>query len=54
MIECQVHYVMEMLDAMDAPTTSRGSTLKRDVMDEYNGAIQRRRSTRVEGLGRQG
>jgi cyclohexanone monooxygenase len=40
MIECQVHYVMEMLDAMDEHDLARVD-VKRDTMDEYNEAIQR-------------
>ncbi len=40
MIECQVHYLMEMLDAMDANDLA-WVDVKRDVMDEYNDEIQR-------------
>ena len=40
MIECQVHYVMEMLAAMDAHDLA-WVDVKRDVMDEYNDEIQR-------------
>ncbi len=40
MIECQVHYLMEMLDAMDAHDLA-WVDVKRDVMDEYNDEIQR-------------
>ena len=40
MIECQVHYVMQMLDAMDDHDLA-WVDVKRDVMDEYNQAIQR-------------
>ena len=40
MIESQVHYVMEMLDAMDARELT-WVDVKRDVMDEYNDELQR-------------
>jgi cation diffusion facilitator CzcD-associated flavoprotein CzcO len=40
MIECQVHYVMAMLDAMDEHDLA-WVDVKRDVMDEYNEEIQR-------------
>jgi cation diffusion facilitator CzcD-associated flavoprotein CzcO len=40
MIECQVHYVMAMLDAMDEHDLA-AVDVKRDVMDEYNEEIQR-------------
>jgi cation diffusion facilitator CzcD-associated flavoprotein CzcO len=40
MIECQVHYVMAMLDAMDERDLA-WVDVRRDVMDEYNEAIQR-------------
>jgi hypothetical protein len=40
MIECQVHYVMEMLDAMDEHDLA-WVDVKRDVMDEYNAQLQR-------------
>jgi cation diffusion facilitator CzcD-associated flavoprotein CzcO len=40
MIECQVHYVMEMLDAMDRHGLA-WVDVKREVMDEYNEAVQR-------------
>jgi len=40
MIECQVHYVMAMLDAMDEHDLT-WVDVKRDVMDEYNEEIQR-------------
>ncbi len=40
MIECQVHYVMEMLDAMDERDLT-WVDVKRDVMDEYNDSLQR-------------
>ena len=39
MIECQVHYVMAMLDAMDAHDLA-WVDVKRDVMDEYNDEVQ--------------
>jgi cation diffusion facilitator CzcD-associated flavoprotein CzcO len=39
MIECQVDYIMKMLDAMDAKQL-RWVDVKRDVMDEYNDALQ--------------
>src|SRR6185312_11612203 len=40
MIECQVDYVMKMLDAMDDRDLA-WIDVKRDVMDEYNVALQR-------------
>jgi cation diffusion facilitator CzcD-associated flavoprotein CzcO len=40
MIECQVHYVMAMLDAMDEHDLA-WVDVKRDVMDHYNEEIQR-------------
>jgi cation diffusion facilitator CzcD-associated flavoprotein CzcO len=40
MIECQVHYVMQMLEAMDAHDLA-WVDVKRDVMDDYNDAVQR-------------
>jgi cation diffusion facilitator CzcD-associated flavoprotein CzcO len=40
MIESQVHYVMEMLDAMDARELA-WVDVKREVMDEYNDELQR-------------
>jgi cation diffusion facilitator CzcD-associated flavoprotein CzcO len=40
MIECQVHYVLEMLDAMDEHDLT-WVDVKRDVLDEYNEEIQR-------------
>jgi cation diffusion facilitator CzcD-associated flavoprotein CzcO len=40
MIECQVHYVMAMLDAMDAHHLA-WVDVRRDVSDEYNEEIQR-------------
>jgi len=40
MIECQVHYVMQMLDAMDEHGLD-WVDVKRDVMDEYNDEVQR-------------
>jgi cation diffusion facilitator CzcD-associated flavoprotein CzcO len=40
MIECQVHYVMKMLDAMDEHDLA-WVDVKRDVMDEYNVELQR-------------
>jgi protocatechuate 3,4-dioxygenase beta subunit len=39
MIECQVDYVMKMLDAMDERDLA-WVDVKRDVMDEYNEALQ--------------
>jgi cation diffusion facilitator CzcD-associated flavoprotein CzcO len=39
MIECQVEYVVKMLDAMDARDLS-WVDVKRDVQDEYNDALQ--------------
>lgn len=39
MIECQVDYIMKMLEAMDAKQL-RWVDVKRDVMDEYNDALQ--------------
>jgi len=39
MIECQVDYVMKMLDAMDEHDLA-WVDVKRDVMDEYNEALQ--------------
>jgi cation diffusion facilitator CzcD-associated flavoprotein CzcO len=39
MIECQVDYIMKTLDAMDAKQL-RWVDVKRDVMDEYNEALQ--------------
>jgi len=39
MIECQVDYVMKMLDAMDEKQL-RWVDVKREVMDEYNEALQ--------------
>jgi cation diffusion facilitator CzcD-associated flavoprotein CzcO len=41
MIECQVDYIMKMLDAMDEKQL-RWVDVKRDVMDEYNVALQRK------------
>jgi cation diffusion facilitator CzcD-associated flavoprotein CzcO len=40
MIECQVHYVMEMLDTMDEHDLA-WVDVKRDALDEYNEEIQR-------------
>jgi cation diffusion facilitator CzcD-associated flavoprotein CzcO len=40
MIECQVHYVMEMLDAMDEHDLA-WIDVRSDVSDEYNEGIQR-------------
>jgi cyclohexanone monooxygenase len=40
MIECQVHYVMAMLDAMDEHDLA-WVDVRRDAMDEYNEGIQR-------------
>ena len=40
MIECQVHYVMEMLDAMDEHDLA-WVDVRRDVSDRYNEEIQR-------------
>jgi hypothetical protein len=40
MIECQVHYVMEMLDAMDEHDLT-WVDVKPDVQAEYNEEIQR-------------
>ena len=40
MIECQVDYVMKMLDAMDEHDLA-WIDVKRDVMDEYNEALQK-------------
>jgi len=40
MIECQVHYLTEMLETMDAHDLA-WVDVKRDVMDEYNEEIQR-------------
>jgi cation diffusion facilitator CzcD-associated flavoprotein CzcO len=39
MIECQVDYIMKMLDTMDEKQL-RWVDVKRDVMDEYNDALQ--------------